>query len=235
MGRFRRGARAESPRGRGVSFPDLPFVPELPSHRVENMTVRQVLDQSSAALHAARGALHDLEHAGQANRQFANIRQVVIECRRSTFVLQKLSSRVDGWAEWWAPHQVAMRADPLMRYFHDLRTTIEKQGLPSAMAELYDIDTGVTVADVACGEDQFGVWVSGAARSTASASGFGPGDYADATSLVLRNFRLPDPPREHRGLQLTDFRFATLAQLAIAYLSERALRPATDAFGGTPS
>ena len=46
--------------GPRMSFPDLPFIPDLPGHRVENMTVPQVLGQASAALHAARGALHDL-------------------------------------------------------------------------------------------------------------------------------------------------------------------------------
>lgn len=56
-----------------MSFPDLPFIPDLPGHRVENMTVRQVLDEARAALHAARGALRDLEHGTQTIRQFASI------------------------------------------------------------------------------------------------------------------------------------------------------------------
>lgn len=101
------------------------------------------------------------------------------------------------------------------------------------MAEMYDVDTGVTVADVACGEDQFGVWISGAVRPSASKSGLGPGEYPDSTSFLLRNFRLADPPREHCGLRLTDFRFATLANFAIAHLSERVLQPAAEAFGAS--
>jgi hypothetical protein len=213
-----------------MSFPDLPFIPDLPGHRVESMTVRQVLGQAAAALHAACGALHDLEHGAQPIRQFANIRQVVIECRRSTFVLQKLSSRVVGWTEWWAPHQAAMRADPLMRYFSDLRTAIEKQGLPAAMAEMYDRQTGVTLADVACGEDEFGIWVNGAVRPAAVSGGLEPGEYRDPASIALRNFRLPDPPLEHNGLALNDFRFVTLADLVITYLSDRVLRPAVAEF-----
>lgn len=213
-----------------MSFPDLPFISDLPGHRLENMTVRQVLTQASAALHAAHGALHDLEHAALPLRQFANIRQVVIECRRSTLVLQKLSSRVVGWTEWWAPHQAAMRADPLMRYFGDLRTAIEKQGLPAAMAEMYDRQTGVTLADVACGEDEFGIWINGAVRPAAVSGGLEPGEYHDPAFIALRNFRLPDPPREHDGRALTDFRFATLADLVITYLSGRVLRTAVAEF-----
>jgi hypothetical protein len=218
-----------------MSFPDLPFIPNLPGHRVENMTVGQVLGQASAALHAARGALYDVEHGAQANRQLANIRQVVLESRRSTFVLQKLSSRVDSWAEWWAPRQAALRADALMRYFADLRTVIEKEGLPAAMAEIYDIETGETLADVACGEDQFGVWVSGAVRPAATAGGLEPGAYRDPGSIALRNFRLPDPPLEHDARRLTDFRFVTLAELAITYLADQVLRPAIAEFEGVTS
>jgi len=100
-----------------VSFPDLRSVPELPQHRVNHMTVRQVLSQASGALHAAEDAAHHLERSDAAHHQFALLRQVAIECRRSTFLLQKLSSRVEGWEEWYEPRQDAMRADPLMAYF----------------------------------------------------------------------------------------------------------------------
>lgn len=164
-----------------------------------------------------------MEYGTDAARQLASIRQIVIECRRSTFVLQKLSSRVLDWDKWWAPLQDVMRGDPLMRYFADLRTTIEKEGLPVVMAEIYDISTHVTIADVACGEDEFGIWVSGAMRATAI-----PGEVGqdlDPASIALRNFRLPDPPLEHEGHPLTDLRLAVLADLAITYLSDRVLDP----------
>jgi hypothetical protein len=193
------------------------------------MSARQVLDQSRAALHTARGAVHDLEYGIDATRQLASIRQIVIECRRSTFVLQKLSSRVPDWDNWWAPHQAAMRGDPLMRYFADLRTTIEKEGLPVVMAEIYDTSTDVTIADVACGEDEFGIWISGAARTTAMPGEVG--ENLDPASIALRNFRLPDPPQEHNGQPLADFRFAVLADLAITCLSDRVLGPTVARFG----
>lgn len=196
------------------------------------MTVRQVLDQVVAALHAARSALDELERGGNTVGQLANLRQVVIESRRSTFVIQKLRSRVVGWDDWWAPHQESMRADPLMRYFHDLRTSIEKEGLPAAMAEIYEVATGETLADVACGEDQFGIWVSGAVRPGGVLnSRLTPGQPLDSAFVALRNFRLPDPPREHDGAELTDFRFEVLAELVITYLAERVVRPAVATFG----
>ena len=111
-----------------MSFPDLPFIPELPQHRAENMTVRQVLDQAASALRTAREALIDLEEGMQPKRQFADRRQVAIESQRSTYVLLKLKRRVVGWEAWWSPRLAAMRADPLVEYFHILRNKIEKEG-----------------------------------------------------------------------------------------------------------
>lgn len=112
----------------------------------------------------------------------------MIEMRRSTFVLQKLSSRVQRWDEFYGPLQEAMRADALMRYFHDLRTQIEKEGLPAAMAELVAVSTGQVLADVACGQDQHDTWIAGGARPTPS------GGHRSNTenSTVLRKFRLSD-------------------------------------------
>jgi len=82
-----------------------------------------------------------LETSDAAHHQFAFLRQVAIECRRSTFVLQKLCSRVGGWEEWYEPRRDAMRADPLMAYFANLRTQIEKEGLPAVIAALVETET----------------------------------------------------------------------------------------------
>lgn len=218
-----------------MSYPDLPFVPDLPEHRVASMTPRQVFSQSNAALHAAADALCELEQTRDAKRQFSLIRQVVIECRRSTFVLQKLSTRVSGWDAWYATRQEAMRADPLLRYFADLRTQIEKQGLPAAMAELVDVASGNTIADVACGEDEFGIWTAGVARRNAAGDlAVEPGDL-DRDHLMLRHFRLADPPISHLDHELTDLRFTELARRVIVYLRDHVVSPAIEEFTREPA
>ena len=194
------------------------------------MTRQQVLDQSSATLHAAAWAVEELEVTSATIVQLALIRWTVIECRRSTFVLQKLSSRVDGWEEWYAPRQESMRDDPLMRYFHDLRTQIEKQGLPAAMAEVVDAETDAVIGDVSCSESSFGIHTAGAARVNDDGEMPAPGEL-NPENLRLRNFRLIDPPRSHAGEDLSDFRFAALARLAINYLRSNLIQPAIDDFG----
>ena len=204
-------------------------MPELPHHRPGNMTVTQVLDGARGALRTAEEALRWLEGGAPAVIQLALIRYVVIECRRSTFVLQKLSSRVDGFDTWYEPRRSALAADPLMRYFHDLRNQIEKEGLPGTMAEIVDRESGGTIADVACGEDRHGIWVAGAVRTGVAYNAGTSMDAADR--LDLANFRLPDPPSTHRGATLNDRRFATLARLAIDFLREEVIDPADLEFG----
>lgn len=210
----------------GGVFPDLPRMPRLP-HLRRHVSVKVVLAEAELVVRAARDAVHQVEHCSRPGQQLAQIRSAVIDIRRVTFVLQTLRSRVDHFDSWYVEVQGTLRADPLMKYFVDLRNEIEKCGLPGAVAELYDATTGTAVADVACYEDQYGLAVSGAARQDVDLP---PGELTG--SYGLRNFRLPDPPTLHNGQQLTDLRFATLAGLALDFLEVQAVVPARSRFGG---
>ncbi|MFS2280851.1 hypothetical protein V2S04_08510 [Microbacterium sp. OR21] len=97
-----------------------------------------------------------------------------------------------------------------------------------AIAELYNVESGAAIADVACFEDQYGLAVSGALRPDVDLP-----DGELSGSYNLRNFRLPDPPRSHRGVELTDLRFATLAEMAVSYLEAQVVDPALARFGAT--
>lgn len=206
-------------------FPDLPRMPSLPHLRPSNATPDQIFAEVEAILRSTRQAVHQIECCSRPGEQLAHIRLSVIDMRRATFVLQKLRSRVDGFAEWYEGVQTRLREDPLMRYFHVLRTEIEHEGLPGAVAELYRPDTGEPIADVACYEDRHGLMVSGATRSGIDLPA---GDLAIPHGL--RNFRLPDPPTSHAGRDLTEFRFATLADLALDFLEDQVVGPARARF-----
>ncbi len=60
-------------------------------------------------------------------------------------------------------------------------------------------------------------------------------EHLEYATHAFRNLRLPDPPKEHLGQRFTDFRFATLADLAIMYLSQRVLQTAITEFGSSTS
>lgn len=207
------------------SFPDLPRVPALPHLRPQNASALAIVAEAESVLRAARDAVHQVEHCERPGQQLAHIRSAVVDTRRVTFVLQTLSSRVEGFDEWYREVQDTLRGDPLMRYFVELRNEIEKRGLLGAVAELYRVDTGEAIADVACFEDQYGLAISGAVRPDVALP---PGELSGPHGL--RNFRLPDPPTEHQGQELTDLRFATLAGLALDFLEAQAVAPARTRF-----
>jgi hypothetical protein len=209
----------------GGAFPDLPQMPQLP-HLRRHASAKAVVAEAELVVRAARDAVHQVEHCSRPGQQLAHIRSAVIDIRRVTFVLQTLRSRVDDFDSWYVDVQGRLRADPLMRYFVELRNEIEKCGLPGAVAELYDSTTGAAIADVACFADQYGLAVSGAVRQDVDLS---PGELTG--SYGVRSFRLPDPPAVHNGQPLTDLRFATLAGLALDFLEVQAVVPARSRFG----
>lgn len=208
------------------SFPDMPNIPDLPHLRPQNVTAEQVLAEVEGLLQSARDRVHQLECCSRLGEQLGHIRSLVVDIRRSTLVLQKLRGLVDDFDGWYGPVQDALGADVLMLYFRELRNEVEKQGLPGALAELYRTDTGEALADVACFEDAHGMAVSGVVRQSAAVES---GEFTGPRGL--RNFRLPDPPTEHDGQQLSDLRFATLAGLALDFVERHAIKPARAQFG----
>lgn len=145
-------------------FPDLPQVPALPNLRRQNSTPAQIISQMESVLRSARDAVHQVECCAKRGQQLAQIRAAVVDLRRVTFVLQTLRGRVDGFDDWYGEVQESLRSDPLMRYFVELRNEIEKRGLPGVVAELYSLETGEPVADVACYEDEHGLAADQPAR-----------------------------------------------------------------------
>jgi len=214
-------------------FPGLPQIPDLPHHDPANSSVDQILWQADGALQAASWAARELESTKVKQLQLSLIRWTVIECRRSTLVLQKLSSRVENWHSWWKMHQDNMRSDPLMGYFHQLRNIIEKEGLPAAMAELLYIPHDKLVGTVSISEHTGGVMSTGYIyRDENGVVIPADTDYVDE-DFLHRNFHLINPPKSHLGSDISDFRFKALADLAIQYLSEQVIAPACEQFGDT--
>jgi len=60
--------------------------------------------------------------------RIAGLRNIVVFGRAVTNVLQNLRSTESGFDAWYQPHVDAMKVDPLLKYFYDLRSQILKQG-----------------------------------------------------------------------------------------------------------
>jgi len=82
-----------------------------------------------ATLETAKHGLADLLDASR-GRRVSGLRNLIVFGRSVTFVLQNLRSALPQgeFDAWYHPHQEAMKADPLMRYFVKARNELEKQG-----------------------------------------------------------------------------------------------------------
>jgi hypothetical protein len=189
------------------------------------MSIGRVLGGAVAALDHAADALRDLKNDRDPKRQIAAIKAIPTHGRSVTFILQKLRASVDSFDDWYEPRVRNMQTDPLMRYFVSLRNQIQKEGLPQPIyAVLYEDrgDAEVPVADLAVGEDSFGIWISGATRERIRD--------IDSSATFLRDFQLPDPPTQHLGRLVEQSSFEYLSELYLCYLRERLVTTAREKF-----
>lgn len=85
----------------------------------------EILDEAYGLLETARFGLEDMRQ--RPGRAKAGLRNAVVFGRMVTFALQNLRGTCPDFEEWYESKRAEMKADALMRYFHDLRTTIEKR------------------------------------------------------------------------------------------------------------
>ena len=190
----------------------------------KNLTTHEIIGRVCGTFDQASLAWNDLVGSDEAQRQLSGLKTMVTAGRSLTNVLQKLKTPELGFDEWYAPIQVEMKTDPVLRYFHTLRNTILKEGLPKPIfATLQSLDRGrlIGIAEVGIGEDQFGIWVHGLVER---------GD-ALGSEHRLRNIRLPNPPSEHFGRIVEGTSIDHLGRLYLNYLEQRIVKPAIETFG----
>jgi len=107
--------------------------------------IKGALDRAQGVLDTAYYGLAILRGADRSVRS-AGLRNVLVFGRSTTFVIQNLRSIVGEkeFEQWYAPHQAAMKADPVMRYFVEARNNLEKQGrLDTAVsAHIHNFNSG---------------------------------------------------------------------------------------------
>src|SRR5262249_51882544 len=88
------------------------------------VTIADIIREAEELLQTAKLGLQDMVKPERAR---SGLRNAVVFGRITTWALQNLRGKVPDFDQWYSLKQEAMRADPLMRYFHNLRTQIEKQ------------------------------------------------------------------------------------------------------------
>jgi hypothetical protein len=98
-------------------------------------TPDEILGTAAEHLRTARRGLSDMERVpGRARSGFHN---AVVFGRMVSWALQNLRSVVKDFDSWYGPEVAQMMADPLYKYFSDLRTKIEKQAHAPLATDLF--------------------------------------------------------------------------------------------------
>lgn len=98
-------------------------------------TIQSIISEAEDLLKTAEFGLEDMRT--RPGRARSGLRNAVVFGRNVTWALQNLRSIVPDFDAWYSAKQAEMKADPLMCYFHDLRTTIEKKASTPASAAIY--------------------------------------------------------------------------------------------------
>lgn len=89
-------------------------------------STKKILERATDTLYAARQGLADVK--ADPKRRHTGLRNLVVFGRAVTNVLQNLRSVEPGFDSWYGPVAEELKADPLMKFFYELRTLILKQG-----------------------------------------------------------------------------------------------------------
>lgn len=91
--------------------------------------VEEIIQKAEETLKTARFGYEDLISRNRA-RRYSGLRNLIVFGRSVTFVLQNLKTPLGGEAfdRWYSPIQDSLKANPIMKYFVDLRNEILKQG-----------------------------------------------------------------------------------------------------------
>jgi hypothetical protein len=158
----------------------------------------------------------------------SGFRNVAVFGRAVTNVLQNMRS-VDRetFNTWYAPRQEAMRADPLLRYFYELRSEILKEGPPEHSSSLtIDYLDGTELAEIMAdpppGARSFfiGDSLGGSGWEVEMSDGSIETYYVRLPGSVKleTSLHLVDTPTHHRGVPIENDSLETLSRLYVSYL-----------------
>jgi hypothetical protein len=208
--------------------------------REEDGGIAGALQRTDKMLQVCRLGLSDFLAMHQPERKTPGLYNLVVYGRAVTNVLQTIRTfRSDEFDAWYEPIQSAMSADPLMRYFYKLRSSILKEGLIPSTQNSISIDY-LNTDDVArlprppyAAAFFIGDQLGGSGWELHLPDGTVEKYYiALPPEWGVRAWsQVPNPPSMHKGAAVADTSLEALAQLYVAYL-EDIVRQAHERFEG---
>ena len=196
----------------------------------------ETLSRAKETLSTARLGLTDVL-SGRPERRLGGVRNLIVFGRAVTNVLQNLRSTEPTFDAWYQPFVDQMRADPLLRYFYQLRSEILKEGkLPTdASVHIHNFSFPGDIQRLGpppAGAKSFfiGDQSGGSGWEVELPNGTTEKFYVDIPGdLVTSAIHLPEAPESHLGNPLPDKRIETLSRLYFDYI-ERMFLNAQSAF-----
>jgi len=171
--------------------------------------IEEIIVAAESRLKTARFGLEDMRR-GPARLQ-SGLMNAVVFGRTVTFVLQNLRGVAADFDEWYKPIQDEMRADPLMKYFVELRNSIEKStgGATGSAAHIISLGAKDWARFEPRPPNAVGQFINdkagGSGWEVQQPDGSIEKYYIDMPPTVVKTFvHLPDAPDEFRGILSAD-------------------------------
>lgn len=199
----------------------------------EPKSIEEVLAATSQTLAFAQIAHSDLVQSEERIRQVKGLMDVLVYGRAVTNVLAHIKTfDPKGWEEWYAPREIEMRTDPLLKYFYERRTIALKDGTIA----VYETNRLETEPDY----PPMGFTSLGSTEETLPGASLAP-QYFYKSSVIKTHYptggtrytyvplptkqsgrllMLANPPTEHLGAPLVDLSAQMLANHYIHYLGD---------------
>jgi hypothetical protein len=202
-----------------------------------NRTTRDILSDAQETIATTEYGFQDLKMS-HPQRKLPGLRNLVVFGRAVTNVLQNLRSTETDFDRWYEKYETEMRLDPLMKYFHDLRSEILKNGSLRVSTQIY-----IRRLKVPQDMSRFG-------PPPPNAKAFFVGDHLGGTGWEIQlpdgsleryyvdlpsdigsvSLHFPEPPQHHLGQEIADRSIEALSRLYLDYL-HRLLTKAKARFG----
>jgi hypothetical protein len=110
---------------------------EASAAMMSSLAPSQTVTRAGTMLRMVQQGLRDMQETDQ-DRVLLGFLGIVVFGRSMTLVMQNLRTHDrDAFDSWYAPWQEEMKADPLMRYFRDLRTKVIHKDVPAIGITLF--------------------------------------------------------------------------------------------------
>jgi hypothetical protein len=199
-------------------------------------TTSDVLRALGDTLTTAELGLKDV--VSNPERRLTGFRNLVVFGRAITNVLQNLRSTEADFDSWYAPYVQEMQADPLLRYFYELRSEVLKEGTLRAVAPTYirslslPRDLGKLGPPPPNARSFFiGDQSGGSGWEVQLADGAIVKYYVELPEAIGKvDMYLSNAPRSHLGHEISDPTLIVLSQLYMEYM-RRLVNAAVERFG----